>query len=571
MGSRSWTACFVALAAAGVMLTTTARTAPAAGAPGTPWTRPVAGAVARPFVEPVSRYGAGHRGVDLVAPAGTAVRAANAGEVTFAGPVAGFLHVVVAHDGGLRTSYSFLATVAVRRGQRVPGGAVVGTAGGGTGEHAGVLHLGLRIGDRYVDPMGLFAPTDLTRLIRLVPAGDPDRHGLDPPALEQRSLAESLHLPQGVPGADAEAGSGGLLGTVAGAAGDALGEVAALAGAITAPARAALSALGRPAAAWWRRTPAAALVSDAGRVGARLVDWVRSRRDCTDDPSPPAGGGGSGHRALAVAGLGSRTDPGKGETFALDTARLGYRAGEVRWFSYAPGGGPYGPGAANGDVRRAARRVGAELRELQRSEPGREVDLVGHSLGGAVIAEFLTSGYDPADPTLPPLGTVVTLSSPLRGTPAATAVARIGSSRSGRAALGAAGFRAGTATRQVAEGSRFTRGLAARPLPEQIDLTAIGAVDDVVVPADHATRAGAREAVVNPAGVADHQRVVADPAAVDAVRLALEGRPPPCVGLVDGVRGAVEPVLISRAERTAGEIGRAAGSAVDRVERGGAR
>ena len=59
------------------------------------------------------------------------MRAANAGEVTFAGSVAGSLHVVVAHGGGLRTSSSFLATITVRRGQRVARGDVVGTAGGG--------------------------------------------------------------------------------------------------------------------------------------------------------------------------------------------------------------------------------------------------------------------------------------------------------------------------------------------------------------------------------------------------------------------------------------------------------
>ena len=156
MGLRSLSAWFVALVArararrrARSSRRVGALEAPAAGA----WLRPVSGAVARPFVEPRSRYGAGHRGADFVAPPGTPVRAANAGEVSFAGSVAGSLHVVVAHPGGLRTSSSFLATVAVRRGQRVARGDVVGTAGGGTGDHAGVLHFGLRVGDRYVDPM----------------------------------------------------------------------------------------------------------------------------------------------------------------------------------------------------------------------------------------------------------------------------------------------------------------------------------------------------------------------------------------------------------------------------------
>ena len=545
----------------------------AADAPAGAWQRPVPGAVARPFVEPVSRYGAGHRGADLVAPPGTPVRAANAGEVSFAGPVAGALHVVVAHAGGLRTSYSFLASVAVRRGQRVGRGRRRRHRRRGTGEHAGVLHLGLRIGERYVDPMRLFAPADLTRLIRLVPVDEPDQRGLDPPALERRSLAESLHLPLGVPGPKPSRGDDGLLAAAAGALGGAVGEVGALASRVVAPAGRSLGVLGAIAGEAWRRTPGAALLTDAGRDRGRLVAWARGRADCVEDASAPPGGGGSGHRVLAVAGIGSRTDPRTGATSALDVARLGYRSGEVRHFSYAPDGGAYGPGMTTGDIRVAARRLRTELRALERAEPGREVDLVGHSLGGAVVVEFLSHHYDPADPTLPPIGTVVTLAAPLRGTPAAGAATRVRETRTGRRVLDAiertrTGVPPKTGTTAAAS-SRSAPGSAAalqtRPLPEQIDLTAFGAVDDVVVPADHTARPGARPVTVNPAGVADHARVLEDPRALDAVRLALEGRGAPCIGLVDGVRGAVEPVLVSRAERVAGEAGRAAGRVADEI------
>ena len=80
---------------------------------------PVGGPVVRPFTEPTRAYAAGHRGVDFAAAPGTPVRAANDGIVSFAGNVAGSLHVVVAHGGGIRTSYSFLATVDVRTGQHV--------------------------------------------------------------------------------------------------------------------------------------------------------------------------------------------------------------------------------------------------------------------------------------------------------------------------------------------------------------------------------------------------------------------------------------------------------------------
>src|SRR6185312_12906948 len=141
---------------------------------GVGWLRPVDGAVVHPFEAPASVYGAGHRGADLAATPGTAVLAANDGVVSFAGSVAGTLHVTITHAGGLRTSYSFLASVAVRRGQSVARGDVVGTAGGTGPDHDGtVLHLGLRVGDRYVDPMQLFHPSDLTKLVHLVPADAP--------------------------------------------------------------------------------------------------------------------------------------------------------------------------------------------------------------------------------------------------------------------------------------------------------------------------------------------------------------------------------------------------------------
>jgi hypothetical protein len=306
-----------------------------------------------------------------------------------------------------------------------------------------------------------------------------------------------------------------------------------------------MARFGAAAARWWQRTPTATLLADAGRIAARAADWVRSRSECVDDPAAPPGGGGSGHLVLAVGGLDSATDR-RGATFGLDVARLGYRDDEVRWFSYARDGGPYRAAATHGDVRVAAHRLRDQLRALQRDQPGREVDLVGHSLGGVVVATFLGRLYDPGDPTLPPLGTVVTLASPWRGTPAATAGRRIG-----------VGGRAGSvAVRQLGDGSALVRGLRERRLPEQIDLTAIGAVDDVVVPADHAVHRDGRAVTIDPAGWSDHSRIVDDPTAMDAARLALEGRAPPCVGVVDGLRGAVEPVLISRAEHLVGEVGR---------------
>ena len=129
------------------------------------WTRPVDGRVVKPFVAPATRFGPGHRGVDFAARPGTPVRAAGPGIVVFAGTIAHKRYVVILHRGNLRTSYSYLRTIKIRRGQRVREGQVIATTSGTS------LHFGLRLGPDYEDPMTLFAtgPPDLPAVVHLVP------------------------------------------------------------------------------------------------------------------------------------------------------------------------------------------------------------------------------------------------------------------------------------------------------------------------------------------------------------------------------------------------------------------
>jgi hypothetical protein len=550
---RAWCvgACISVLAPSGV-----GAAEPALGS----WVRPVDGAVVRPFVAPIGRYGPGHRGVDLAAAPGAPVRAANAGTVSFAGSVAGSLHVVVAHGSDLRTSYSFLLRVDVHRGQAVARGQIVGLAGGAGPDHEpGVLHLGLRVGDRYVDPMGLFVPSDLTKLIRLAPVDLPAQSGLDPPGVEARGLAAGLDLPAGVQRMITPAPPG-----------------------LLEQAGAAVGALVEPvgASAEWAldHTPLGAALRDAHAAASRLLAWGASRAECTDAVGPGPSGGGSGHSVLAVAGIDSETDPRSGVTFDLDTRALGYRAGEVRWFSYADGAG-YGRSDTWGDLVLQALALRDQLRAMQRADPGREVDLVAHSQGGVVVDVFLQLLYDPADPTLPPIGTVVTLSSPHQGAPVAAIARDLARTRDGRALLatirevsgGAVPPADATSVRELGEGSALLRSLWDHRLPDHVDLTSVSGVDDVVVPADHTAVPGARSVTVDPDGLTDHGAIVHDDAAMTAARLALEGRGPPCVGWTEGVRGAIEPVLISRIEHAGGDLLREALTARRLLGRAGPR
>ena len=157
---------------------------PAAAGPRVGYRPPVDGPLIDRFRPPASRFGPGNRGVDYATEPGTPVRAAAPGEVTFAGQVGGALHVVVLHADGIRTSYSFLAAVAVRRGQRVVTGQAVGLAGPS-------VHFGARRGDVYIDPLGLLAPG--ARRVRLVP----DDEEAEAEGTVVRQLERERRLPVG--------------------------------------------------------------------------------------------------------------------------------------------------------------------------------------------------------------------------------------------------------------------------------------------------------------------------------------------------------------------------------------
>jgi murein DD-endopeptidase MepM/ murein hydrolase activator NlpD len=150
------------------------------------WMPPVDGPIVEPFRAPPCAFCPGRRGVEFGIGAGVEVRAVAAGEVTFAGSVAGTRYVVVRHADGRRATYGQLDSAAVERGHVIGAGTVVGMA-------SGRLYFGLReadeLGGAYLDPSPF-----LGRLVhrpRLVPTdGSPGRPGHPP----------RLTCPPGAPG-----------------------------------------------------------------------------------------------------------------------------------------------------------------------------------------------------------------------------------------------------------------------------------------------------------------------------------------------------------------------------------
>lgn len=130
---------------------------------------PVDSVITRYFEPPESDFGPGHRGIDYGVVPGVKVRAAGAGVVAFAGPVAGTNAVTLDHGDGLVTTYSRLGVISVLHGMTVDQGQFIGTTSSAhPGEWAG-LHFGVKMNSLYVDPLTLLGPVDVSDAIRLAP------------------------------------------------------------------------------------------------------------------------------------------------------------------------------------------------------------------------------------------------------------------------------------------------------------------------------------------------------------------------------------------------------------------
>ena len=150
-------------------------TLPAARASDSPalrgrWTWPLRPqpAVVRPFLRPATRYGAGHRGLDLAGTSAQTVLAVEAGTVTHVGSIAGRGTVTVLHPSGIRSTYEPVSPT-VSTGSPVARGAVLGGLGDG-GSHcvpALCLHLGAVRGEVYLDPMVFLVGGQRVRLLPL--------------------------------------------------------------------------------------------------------------------------------------------------------------------------------------------------------------------------------------------------------------------------------------------------------------------------------------------------------------------------------------------------------------------
>lgn len=107
-------------------------------------------AVLDPFRAPDCARCAGNRGIEYAVPGDYAVRSGVTGEVVFVGRVATTHYVVIraGAEPSVRVTYGGFAQTMVAEGDVVRAGRVLGEAGA-------TLHVGVRVGEQYVDPRRL--------------------------------------------------------------------------------------------------------------------------------------------------------------------------------------------------------------------------------------------------------------------------------------------------------------------------------------------------------------------------------------------------------------------------------
>lgn len=486
------------------------------------------------FRPPVQRWEPGNRGIDYGTAAGATVRAAADGRVVFAGEVGGALHVTVEHADRLRTTYSFLASTPLSRGDRIGRGDPIGAA-------AGPFHFGVRTPDgTYLDPELVLAG-EVAAVVVLVPGADEGEDPLD--GRERRSLLETI----GETGAAALAH---LARTGAGVSG--------------------LIAHGVVTAG------SAAVVV---RMALATARWVRQRDDCTP-PSVNAPRAVGRRIAIEVSGLGTASS--SNSAWEFDTATIGYAPDDVVRFSYRGGRVPDADdvGAPESTATRvvagaqvttfssidsqqsvavSADRLARLIAATAAENPGVPIDVLAHSQGGVVAR--LAIGRASERGRLPgSVATLVTVGSPHGGAPLATGASAMRLSPTGRLVLdelratgvaGALDDRLPAVT-DLASTSDLLREVRSRELPEHVRFVSLGGSGDLIVPgvATVDPRADDQRILPTAIGTGAHAALTSDARTTREISLAVAGLPLTCQSLAEAVGAYLEAQTVSLVETT---------------------
>ena len=493
------------------------------------------------------RWTPANRGIDYDTYPGQPVRSAGDGTVVFAGQVGGTLHVVVLHADGLRSTYAFLQSIEVTRGDSVVQGQTLGTAN----ER---LHFGVRAGTAYLNPVDLFSTPYRVHLIPLdaqILSAAEERKGLldhlaglARPASWFVASVDDLALfatPIGMLQFNlAEIGfaiDAGLV--ITAPAFDALGmEVEAL--------DLALIAAGLTHSTWG--PPGMEALATVGELAWR---WGREMEGCTPESEAPTQVAPHDRILVLVSGLGSSspaTPDGEeanlmgGGAFSVDWPSLGFRPENVYRFSYTGGStrdGGFTADATLDGLEDPAGRLRKLLNELGDTHAGQAIDVVAHSQGGlvsrAAVSNMELFGHPPLTS---PVASLVTLSSPHQGAELADLLNGLKPSLSGQAVLALAGQLRPLnidPTRQTIvdldPDSAFIAKLHDADIPEDTALTSVGGDGDPTVtsPSTRTGVEGAHHTLLHVPGIGkDHDALPALATTTTEIALAQARMGPVC-------------------------------------------
>lgn len=122
--------------------------------------------ILRPFEAPPTPYAAGHRGIDVAATPGTAVRSPADGLVSFAGVVVDRPVLSIRHADGLVSSIEPV-TPGVSAGDAVTAGQPVGVVARDGHCDSRCVHFGVRLYGEYVNPLALLSKIERAVLLPL--------------------------------------------------------------------------------------------------------------------------------------------------------------------------------------------------------------------------------------------------------------------------------------------------------------------------------------------------------------------------------------------------------------------
>ena len=113
---------------------------------------PISGPLTSPFG---MRWGRLHAGIDISAPDGTPIRAADSGQVVLAGWMGGYgNYTCIQHTSSMSTCYAHQSRLGTSQGASVSQGQVMGYVGNTGNSFGAHLHFEVRINGSPVDPLG---------------------------------------------------------------------------------------------------------------------------------------------------------------------------------------------------------------------------------------------------------------------------------------------------------------------------------------------------------------------------------------------------------------------------------